>query len=425
MIDASAALPREHLPRGFTGRLASTQFGLYLAVLTPLTGGLSVKIQHLAGVDAAPAQLGLVSGTGAVFAMVCQPLAGRLSDHCSSRFGMRRPFIAGGIGGIVVGLTCCAFATSVPMLLVGWCLAQGAANVAFAATGATVADQVPDNQRGRVSGIVGAVTPVGVLAGALLLTVLPTDVWRFLVPTAVASGLGFWFVLRLPDRVRGDAPAEPLRLRELLMSFVFDPRAHPDFGWAWLSKFLIMLGYGALSGYLTLFLAADFGMADTDEQLQFNALANTAGVLPLVLFSVVGGYLSDRVGSRKTLRHCRGHGHGCRAGRRCRHTVAGVLGPTGADRLAGRAGGGRGYVLRRRHRLVYRAAAEPGRYCQRPGRAQYRQCAPAVAGSLSRGCPRHSAGRGGVARLGIFGVVRRGGLLLPGGRAAHSPHHRR
>jgi MFS family permease len=286
-------------PRGFTARLAATQFGLYLAVLAPLTGGLSVKIQHLVGVDAAPTQLGIVSGTGAVLAMVCQPLAGRLSDRCSARIGMRRPFILGGIGGVIVGMTYCAFATSMPALLVGWCVTQAAANLAFAATGATVADQVPDAQRGRVSGIVGAVTPLGVLAGAVMLTVLPTDALRFLVPTAVATALGAWFVVRLPDRVRARPPADHLDLRGLLLSFVFDPRAHPEFGWAWLSKFLIMLGYSALSGYLTLFLAARFGMHDTDEQLRFNAIANTVGVLTLVVFSVVGGFLSDRLGRRK------------------------------------------------------------------------------------------------------------------------------
>ncbi|MFF2656224.1 MFS transporter [Kitasatospora sp. NPDC058032] len=294
-----AATPAPQAPHGFVRRLALGQFGMYLAVLAPVMGGLSVKIQDLVGLDDAPAQLGLVSGTGALFALVAQPLAGRLSDRCASRFGMRRPFIVGGISVMALALVACALAPNVPLLLVAWCAAQGAANVAFAAAGATVADHVPEARRGSVSGIVGAVTPIGIMIGSVLLSVLPGDLLRFAVPAAIAVVLGFWFAARLPDRVRTAPPDEPLNLRSLLLSFVFDPRKHPDFGWAWLSKFLIMLGYGALAGYLTLFLAAEFGMDDTGEQLRFNALANGLSVATLVVASVVGGTVSDRVGRRK------------------------------------------------------------------------------------------------------------------------------
>lgn len=302
MVEISAspvATEPPRTPRGYVPRLAFAQFGLYLAILTPVAGGLSVKIQHLVGLAAAPSQLGLVTGTGAVFALVCQPLAGRLSDRCTSRFGMRRPFLVGGVLGMVLALVGCGIAPTVPVLLVAWCAAQAAANFAFAASGATVADQVPDARRGSVSGIVGAVTPAGVLLGASLLTVLPTDVLRFAVPAGVALVLGLWFALRLRDRVRAERPATRLGLRSLLLSFVFDPRRYPDLGWAWLSKFFLMLGYTALGSYLTLFLATDFGVTDTAAQLRFNALANVVSIAALVVFSVLGGIVSDRVGRRK------------------------------------------------------------------------------------------------------------------------------
>ncbi|MBD0708165.1 MULTISPECIES: MFS transporter [unclassified Streptomyces] len=294
-----AVAPRPQAPRGFVRRLALGQFGMYLAVLAPVMGGLSVRIQHLVGLDAAPAQFGLVTGTGAVFAMVAQPLAGRLSDRCTSRFGMRRPFLVGGLVVMTGALAACAVAPGVPLLLVAWCVAQGAGNFAFAAAGATVADHVPEERRGSVSGIIGAVTPLGILAGSILLSVLPDDFLRFCVPAAVALALGLWFALRLPDLVRTERPTEPLTVRGLLLSFVFDPRKNPDFGWVWLSKFFIMFGYGALASYLTLFLAAEFDMTDTDEQLAFNALANGVSVATLVVASIVGGTLSDRLGRRK------------------------------------------------------------------------------------------------------------------------------
>ncbi|MGW2052113.1 MFS transporter [Streptomyces sp. NPDC001858] len=295
----AAVVEPTRLPRGYVPRLAGAQFGMYMAILTPLVGGLSVRIQHLVGVDAAATQLGLVTGTGALFAMVCQPLAGRLSDRSTSRFGMRRPFVVGGVLAMFLALTVCAIAPDVTILLVAWCVAQGAANFAFAGATATVADQVPENKRGFVSGVIGASTPLGILVGSALLSFLSTDFLRFFVPALFALAFGTWFGLRLKDRVRAEPPTEPLGLRSLLMSFVFNPRKNPDFGWAWLSRFFIVLGYGALSGYLTLFLAAHFGMTDTDEQLRFNAIANTLNIAPLMVCAVLGGFLSDRIGRRK------------------------------------------------------------------------------------------------------------------------------
>ena len=38
---------------------------------------------------------------------------------------------------------------------------------------------------------------------------------------------------------------------------------------------------------------------NTDEQLKFNAIAQVVSIGTLVVFSVVGGYLSDKVGRRK------------------------------------------------------------------------------------------------------------------------------
>lgn len=47
-------------PRGHVPTLALSSFGLFLALLGPTIGGLSVKVQGLVGLDAAPAQLELI-----------------------------------------------------------------------------------------------------------------------------------------------------------------------------------------------------------------------------------------------------------------------------------------------------------------------------------------------------------------------------
>ena len=58
--------------------------------------------------------------------------------------------------------------TSVWVVLIGWCIAQAAMNGVLAAANATLADQVPVSRRGRVSGVVGIMLPVGILVGALV-----------------------------------------------------------------------------------------------------------------------------------------------------------------------------------------------------------------------------------------------------------------
>lgn len=285
-------------PRGYVPTMALASFGIYVALMAPVYGGLSVKIQGMVGLEAAPALLGILTGSGAIFSAAVQPVAGRLSDRSMSRFGMRRPFILGGTLGMFVALIACGLAPTFPLLLIAWCGVQLSVNFALAALHTTLADQVPEPKRGGVSGIIGAATPGGILGGSLLLAVLPTDFLRFAVPALIGLGVILLFVFRLKDRVRTSAPDAPLDLKQIFGSYLFNPRTNPDFGWAWLSKALILLGYGATATYLTLFLGSAFEM-DTDQQLQTNALAMVIGVGTLVIFSIVGGYASDRVGRRK------------------------------------------------------------------------------------------------------------------------------
>lgn len=298
-LAASESLTRTRTPR-YIPKLAFAGLGIYLALLAPIFGGLSVKIQQLVGLEAAPAQLGLVTGAGALFAMVCQPLAGTLSDRTTSRWGMRRPWILAGTLGMVASILGCAVAPSVAVLLVAWCGAQLFGNVAFAALTATIADQVPEAKRGAASGVYGAASPLGILVGSVLLTLLPSDFLRFAVPAIIALVAGVFFAFTLKDRVRAAAPTTRLSIGKLLASFVFDPRKNPDFAWAWFTKFLVTIGMGGVLSYLTLYLGSAYGMS-IEEQLGFNAIANLAYVGTLVLASLIAGPISDRVGRRKPL----------------------------------------------------------------------------------------------------------------------------
>jgi MFS family permease len=292
------AVAPERTPRGYVPAFAFSAFAIYVGVLAPVYGGLSVKIQELVGLEAAPSLLGILTGTGAVIASLVQPIAGRLSDRSTSRFGRRRPFILLGGVGTFLALLLCGLAPNYPLLLIGWALVQFAINFALAAHHTTLADQVPEAKRGGVSGVIGAATPLAILGGSILLATMPTTFLRFAVPAIFTLVAVVIFCLVLKDRVRINPPESKLNLKQIFGSYLFNPKTNPDFGWAWLSKALIMLGFGGVSTYLTLFLATSYGM-DTKEQLSFNAIAQVVSIGTLVVFSVIGGFLSDKVGRRK------------------------------------------------------------------------------------------------------------------------------
>lgn len=297
--DAPPAPSAHKAPKGYTAGLAGANFGVYLALLTPVLVTMAFKMQHITGSTAeATTALGLVLGIGALFALITNPLVGRLSDRTTSRFGMRRPWM---VGGVLVGLlsfTLIGMATNVWLVLFAWCLAQTAMNAVLAAVNATLPDQVPVFGRGKVSGIIGLTTPLGILAGSLLANFLADDLTRFVVPGLIGTVLVLLFAWILKDRVLTHKPAESYSLKQLLGSFVFNPRKHPDFGWTWLTKFLVMFGYAGVATFLPFYLTERFGL---DEQTAITTvlICNLASMIAMAVSGPLGGMLSDKIGKRR------------------------------------------------------------------------------------------------------------------------------
>ena len=286
-------------PRGFTPSLAAVNFGVYLALLTPVLVSMAFKVQHISATpEEATGNLGLIMGVGALFALIANPLAGRLSDRTTSRWGMRRPWVLGGALVGLGGFVLIGVATSVWVVLIAWCLVQAAMNAVLAAANATLPDQVPVENRGKVSGFVGITTPLGILAGSFLVNFVSDDFSRFVVPAAIATILAVLFVLVLKDRRLDHKPAQKFTIGQFFGSFVFNPAKHPDFGWTWLTKFLVMFGYAGIATFLPFYLTEKFGL---DEQTAISTilLANIASMAAMMISSPLGGFLSDKVGKRR------------------------------------------------------------------------------------------------------------------------------
>jgi len=143
--------PRRHVGFGFIAAYTLAYFGMWMALLTPITLSLALKIRQI-NPEVAAGSLSLVLGGGAFVAVVANPFFGRLSDRTTSGFGMRRPWLVGGMVFGTMGLLVIAVAPNVTLILVGWCLAQLSFNALLAAIVALLPDQVPVEQRGRVAG---------------------------------------------------------------------------------------------------------------------------------------------------------------------------------------------------------------------------------------------------------------------------------
>ena len=279
--------------------LAAATFGVYLALLTPVMVSLAFKLQHITATTAEATQaLGLVTGVGALFALFTNPLVGRLSDRTTSRFGMRRPWIVGGTAVALGAFFLIGAATDVWMVLLGWCMVQAGLNGTLAAVNATIPDQVPVSGRGKVSGVIGLMSPVGILGGNFLISRLDADLTRFVVPGIIGTVLAVVFAVLLRDRRLTEPPQHRYSVKEFLGSFVFNPRTHPDFGWTWLTKFLVMFGYGGVATFLPFFLTDKFGLDEADA-ITTVLLCNFASLGAMAVSGPLGGILSDRIGKRR------------------------------------------------------------------------------------------------------------------------------
>jgi MFS family permease len=102
--------PMARVGRAFIASYAAAYLATSLVFIAPLLVTLALKINSLVGADQAASSLSLVAAAGSLVGLVANPLFGRLSDRTTSRWGMRRPWILGGLTGGSVGILVVALA---------------------------------------------------------------------------------------------------------------------------------------------------------------------------------------------------------------------------------------------------------------------------------------------------------------------------
>jgi MFS family permease len=296
------AEPTRRAGKRWIALIALANLGLYLGYFGPITVLLPNQVQAIAGPAHKVAVLGLVTGIGAAVAMISNPVAGALSDRTTSRFGRRHPWtVCGALAG-AAALVLLAGQSTIAGVIIAWCLAQAGLNAMQASVTAGVPDHVPVAQRGLVSGWIGLPQTVGVVLAVVLVTVVVTGNAGYVLIAAVVLACALPFALTTPDPPLPRSARPPFAWRAFARSFWLSPRRHPDFAWAWLTRFAVNLGNAMALLYLLYFLRDKihysrlFPGQKAEDGLLVLILIYTVAV---VLTAVTGGVVSDRTGRRK------------------------------------------------------------------------------------------------------------------------------
>jgi MFS family permease len=244
------------------------------------------------------ATLSLVTGVGAAVSTILNPLWGAFSDRTVLRAGRRLPWVVGGLVGGVIAMLVLSGAGSVLVMVLGWALAQASLNAMLAAITATVPDQIPRRSRGAVGGWLAIAQTVGVVAGSGIAAATGSIAVGYLSTAGVLVVLALPYCFDSRDLALDRARRQPFELGRFVRAFWISPRLHPDFAWAWVTRFLMNLGNALVILYLLYYLKDAVGLSDNEAEDKVFVLTAAYGVCTL-LTAVVGGIWSDRLGRRK------------------------------------------------------------------------------------------------------------------------------
>ena len=245
--------------------------------------------------------ISLMMMIGSFFTLFAQPIVGVISDRWRSAFG-RRAFwiVAGAIGGAVfmVGLR---YSSTIALLTVFWTVGQVSLNFMQAPLSTTVADRVPENRVGMVSGLsgvgmMGGFTGGSVVAG-LLMNRLGLDTY-FVFALAVVAG-ALLFVALAKDRSSKNLEVAPFDWIGFFKGYAIPMRDH-DFRWTWIARFFMFFGYTAISNFVLYILQSHIQPALSASEANTTFAGLSSAALPgQLIMMLIAGRLSDKVGRRK------------------------------------------------------------------------------------------------------------------------------
>lgn len=322
MATGIASAPTAEAPPLGTPRIALlTTYWLALGFLWLPLGSqvLPIMILHIVGDANKGTGVAILEGFGTFVSVFWQPVMGALSDRTNSRFGRRKPFIMLGTVGAVIFLFLMAFAAGRTVgpdpavflapgylyLLLLYFLLQLSTNAAQGPYQGLLPDVVPEAERSRASGFVGAGNllglAIGFFAAGTFMGINRPDL-ALISMAAVLGGAMLVVVLGFPDKVKPDPSLTTSWHEVLIGTFQISPKKYSDFLWLMASRLTILIAIAGLQRYAVFYFKDVFypGKGTHLEELASIAARDLQVVIVLfaLLVSLPAAELSHRTGRK-------------------------------------------------------------------------------------------------------------------------------
>jgi MFS family permease len=183
-------------------------------------------------------------------------------------------------------------------MTIAWTITQIAYNFAQGPLAAVMPDRVPAAARGVFSAVTGTGLMLGALGGQVVATRFADHVPAgYLTFGGIALVALTLFVVFNPGADNRAEPRRPFSGHAILNSFWFNPRRHPDLGWAFLGRLLLYLGYFLVMNYQLYILQDRVGLGE--DAVDFVPVIGVASLAGILVATAISGPLSDRLGRRR------------------------------------------------------------------------------------------------------------------------------
>jgi MFS family permease len=287
---AAPAAPR--LNRAFVATLMLSYFGSNVALIAPIQNVLPRMVEAAAGSSGKALGLGVVTGIGALAALIVNPVAGHVSDRWVSADNRSVTVLTGLVAGGVC-LELLGLSHSLVAIAIWWTLCQATINIAYSPMSAIVVDHVDRRSWGFVWGLISVAQAVGLIVGfAMVVLAFPGTRAGMTAVTVmyVVCLAPLVYVLHALPRVsypgRQDRPhAKFTEGMAALLS------AGQGFGKVWAGKFLVMLAETIALLYLYYYLQDVVHYPNPSQGQLILVLIATAAV---IVATVAVGRIADR-----------------------------------------------------------------------------------------------------------------------------------
>ncbi|KAJ3040675.1 hypothetical protein HDV00_010568 [Rhizophlyctis rosea] len=242
------------------------------------------------------ALINLISGFVNLFLAL---IVGALNDRFQSRWGKRKPWIAGGVVGMCGCLVMLRGNEPLWVYAVGYALLTASTVVASVPFNGLVADVTPGEQKGRVSSILGSMNLLGYLLGAVTGVFADTIGLQAVYAIMICVVLGTSAITILgveePEENFREEILEPFHLPTLVKATIRPLFVHKDFRLVFYSRFVFQLGIATVQQFL------QYWIEDCIHTTLPPKRAVSLALLPLLLISPLSALLIPSKSRKRTV----------------------------------------------------------------------------------------------------------------------------